>query len=120
MATIPYQILVDKATIKVLLWETLTETNDVGQPYMFSGFYPDKCVQIIGSVGSGGHLKVEGCNGIATTGQTWATLHDATEDDIDMTAVGIKQVLECPYQIRPHITAGTSVDIDCYLIMRKA
>jgi len=117
MATVNYQLKVDTPRVKVILWETLTETNDVGQPFVFSGWYPDKCIQLLGSFGTGGHLTMQGSNDPALA--AYAALNDIADSPIDLTAVGFEQILECPYAIRPKVTAGTSVDLDVWLIVRK-
>jgi len=117
MATVNYQLKLDTPRVKVILWEGLSETNADGQPFVFSGWYPDKCMQVVGSFGTSGSVTMQGTNMVSTP--TYAALNDIADDPIALTAAGFEQILECPYAVRPYITAGTSVDLDVYLIVRK-
>jgi hypothetical protein len=117
MATVNYEIVHNSAHLKVIKWETLTNTNVDGQPYVFSGRYPDKSVQVFGTFGTGGTVKLQGTNEV-TSPTNWYPLLDPQGNEISITAAKIEQVLENTYQVRPYVTAGTGVDLDVYLCIR--
>ena len=72
-------------------------------------------VKVIGSFGTGGHVKLEG----SIDGLTWSKLKDSTGSEIDLSAAGEAEVLNTHVfrYIRPLITAGTTVDVDVFLLV---
>lgn len=82
-------------------WGPLTTTNDVGDGWEWP-FGADKCVQVVGTFGSGGTVKVEGTN----DGTNWVVLTDPQGNALSFTAAGIEAITENPWKIRPHVTAG--------------
>ena len=117
MATVNYEIVKNDVRCKIIKWEGLTETNADGQPYVFSGRYPDKSVQIFGTFGSGGTCKLQGTNEVNSPTNWWG-LSDHGGTEIAAQAAAIEVVLENVYQVRPYISAGTGVDIDVYLCIK--
>lgn len=99
----------------VYLWETLTETDSDGGP-LDSATFSDKTVQVVGDFGSGGIVVLEGSN----DGTNWETLSDAQGNALSFTSAGMEIVLENPFQIRPFVTDGISVDVDVYLCVKGA
>jgi hypothetical protein len=88
---------------KVLaVWSGLLN-GDVGDAQGLSK-WAIKAVQVIGTFGAGGSVALEGSN---DGGTTWAALRDSTGTTIALTAAtAIRDVLENPRMIRPHVTAG--------------
>jgi hypothetical protein len=109
MATVSYTVQNIDGNIRVVTWANLTE-SDSGQPYVGPHF-SDSSVQVYGDFGSGGTARLQGTNETATTPSNWAPLADPQGNILDFTSAGLEQVLENPYQTRPTITAGTSVDV---------
>ena len=81
----------------------------------------NRCVQVAGTFGTGGHIKMQGSNlespssvEAAGTLHDWALLSDPQGNAIDLTANGIKEVTETPLWVRPVVTAGdgtTALDV---------
>jgi hypothetical protein len=84
-------------------WSPLTTTNVDGQPWDTRD-YADISVQVIGTFGVGGSVKLQGSNQAAPT--DWADLNDPQANPLAYTAAKIEQVLEMPRWIRPLVTAG--------------
>ncbi|WP_104839725.1 hypothetical protein [Sinorhizobium fredii] len=75
--------------------------GDTGAPFAAAD-WPIKTVQVTGTLGAGGSVRLEG----TCDGSTWATLHMPDNNDLVFTALGIEKVLENPLLIRPAVTAG--------------
>lgn len=117
MATIvPVYAKVAPGVIQVL-WEAITPTDKPGAAFTDEHgcpSYPVKSIQIIGAIGSSMDLNIEGSN---DNGTTWASLEDINGTSLDaLGALGIWQIAQNPMQIRPILIAGTSQDLDIYLI----
>ena len=92
----------------------------VGAPYRWAPGV-NRSVQVVGTWGSGGHVKMQGSNlespssvEAAGTLHDWALLSDPQGNAIDLTANAIKEVTETPIWVRPVVTAGdgtTSLDV---------
>lgn len=85
--------------------------GDDGTPFV-CGHRSVKSVQVYGTLGAGGNLRVEGTNDpvydSAGTLQAvnYATLSDQSANELDLTAAGIKTVQQNVNAIRPRATAG--------------
>lgn len=118
MATVSYTIISESVNTKVIKWGPLTTTNADGAPYILSGRYPDKNFQMIGTLGTGGKIAMQGSNEATVT--TWAALHDQAGAACELAALGVKQILENTLQIRPYLSAGDgTTSLYAYLIIRK-
>lgn len=84
-------------------WTPLTTTNADGQAFDTLDF-SDFSIQVIGTFGVGGSVKMQGSNEAAPT--NWADLNDPQANPLAFTAAKIEQVLENPRWIRPLVTAG--------------
>lgn len=82
-------------------WATLNNGDD-GAPVEWA-IFADRSVQVTGNFGAGGNVRIEGSN---DGGVTWAPLSGPTGAALDITAAGIKQIVECVGLIRPRVTAG--------------
>ncbi|OGT57530.1 MAG: hypothetical protein A3E01_08305 [Gammaproteobacteria bacterium RIFCSPHIGHO2_12_FULL_63_22] len=119
MATIvPVVTRINENTVK-FFWETLTTTNDRGTPipskYMA---FVDRTVQVTGTPGVGGNLRIQGSNDDAVT---YAALADAQGNALDITAAKIEQILEVPLLTRPFVSAGDgTTDLDVSIVCRRS
>ena len=119
MATVNYSEAVGSVAGReegrLITWAGMAN-GDVGQAY---GKPPwsDRSVQIIGTFGSGGNVRILG----SLDGANFATLTDPQGNAIDVTAAKIEQVTEATVEIKPQITAGdgtTSLTV-LLLVLRK-
>lgn len=89
-------------------WSDLAN-GDSGNGLPFSQ-YTDKSVQVIGTFGTGGSLRIEGSN----NGTDWAVLTDPQGNALDFTQAKIEMVTEATSLVRPRVTAGdgtTSISV---------
>lgn len=84
----------------VATWPTMTNGVD-GQP-LDQSQYTDKSVQVSGTFGAAGNLRLQGSN----DGVNWCTLTDPQGNALDITSASIKFVSEATRYIRPTVTAG--------------
>lgn len=105
MATITPTWVQNNDTTMAATWASFTQA-DTGTA-LLAPFYPDKAVQIFGTFGAALSVRIEGSN----DGSTFAVLHDAQGNDLDLTAAGIKMILENPLYIRPRATAGAASSV---------
>ncbi len=88
--------------VAVVQWSGLTNaTTDDGDPVQLPAF-SDRSVQVTGTFGAGGNLRVEG----SLDGTTYATLTDPQGNALDVTAAKIEAISEVVRYIRPRVTAG--------------
>jgi hypothetical protein len=86
-------------------WDGLLNGDD-GQPIDL-GAYADRTIQVLGTPGVGGNLKVEGSLlPEPTLDADFATLTDPQGNLLDVTGAKIEAVSEATRWLRPHITAG--------------
>lgn len=116
MAVIDYSVETlktwkDKAS--VVTWAGLSN-GDTGQPLEMPG-WADRSVQVFGTFGSGGNLRLQGSN----DGTNWAVLTDPQGNDINITAAKIEQVMEVVRYMRPLVTAGTGVSLTVSILVRR-
>lgn len=95
-------------------WTGLTNaTSDDGSP-LFMDDFADASIQVKGTFGTGGSVRIQGSN---DGGTTWATLTDPQGNDLNITAAKIEAITEFVEYIRPLITAGdgsTSLTVVLY------
>lgn len=120
MATITVQVLRTErdGPLALYLWETLTNTNNVGSRVMV-GHRPGKSVQVMGTFG--GAVNIRGSNKLdpdVTVSADWFNLTDPTQTTIALTAAGGKEILEQCLWVSPAVGAVT--DVDVYLLVTSA
>ena len=118
MATInPVVTTLDDNTRR-FFWETLTTTNDRGAPIPESFMdFADRTVQVTGTFGAGGNLRIQGSNDLAT----YAVLTDPQGNDLNIAAAKIEQIVEVTPLTRPFITAGDgTTDLDVSIVARRS
>lgn len=84
----------------IVQWSGMLNTDD-GTPIDMVAF-PDRSVQVTGTFGAGGNLRIEG----TIDGTTWATLTDPQGNALDFTAAKIEAISELVRRVRPRVTAG--------------
>lgn len=101
-----------------IIWETMTETNNVGAARSIPGA-SDVSVEIIGTIG-GATLLIEGSNVLSpSVDGDWVTLHDENGDLLSFTIVDIGHALsENMLHIRPRLTGGSGTDVDVLMLFR--
>ena len=104
---------IDRGPVRIFLWEGITE-NDQGSAIDVSD-YPDKTVQVIGDFTSNGAITMQG----SPDTSTWGTLKDTFGNDVVLTDATPVMIGPNTLYIRPAATAGTSVDMDVYLIASR-
>jgi hypothetical protein len=114
--------------VHIVTWTGLLNT-DTGAPYVAPD-KSEKSVQVFGTFGVGGNLRMEGANAQAYTSSpsgataaspTYATLTDPTQTAINMAAAGVKEILENTTAVRPNITAGDgSTNLTVVMTVRSA
>ena len=89
-------------TIRVT-WSGLTKTtDDVGTP-VDAPDHTFKEVQVLGTFGAGGSVRIEGS---LDGGTTWAALNDVQGNALNVAAAAIERVQESTARVRPLVTAG--------------
>lgn len=88
--------------VRIGTWTGLTfTTTDDGEPMELPG-WPDRSVQVIGTLGAGGSVRIQGSN----NGTDWAVLTDPQGNDLNITSLKIEAITELTRFVRPLITAG--------------
>lgn len=79
----------------------------------------NRCIQVVGTLGTGGHLKFRGSNlpdPDPTVSTDWFLCTDPQGNAIDMSALGGVEITETPRWVSPIVTAGDSNTLlDVYL-----
>lgn len=101
------------------LYETLTTTDDNGSPIPERwADYADRSVQVLGTFGAGGNLRIQGSN---DDGTTYAVLTDPQGNALNIAAAKVEAITEVPLWTRPFVTAGDgTTDLDVVIVCRRA
>ena len=111
MATITAQVLRQQDGNIVVLWETLTATNNVGSDVHF----PDHKLESIQAIGTfGGTVTVAGSNAVAAGG-TFTTMEDVASVAVSTTAAAFFALGADARWVHPTAGAGVS-DVDVYAL----
>lgn len=81
-------------------WSGMLNGDD-GGPVGYA-IFPDRSIQVTGTLGAGGTFVIEGSN----DGVNYVTLHDPQGVALSKTALGIYQIEELTQFMRPRVTAG--------------
>ena len=82
--------------------------GDTGQ-WVLLPFHTDYTVEVTGTFGAGGSVRIEGSNDVIASPATPIVLNDARGDvtnQLVFTSADIRTALDSPTQIRPNCTAG--------------
>jgi hypothetical protein len=90
-----------------IFWDDLRQsTSDTGTPIELAGF-ADRSVQLLGALGTGGAVVLEGSNKkTPTVDADWHTLNDPQGNALSLNSLRTEQVLEFTRWVRPRVTAG--------------
>lgn len=91
-------------------WTALA-TGDTGKPIVGIGL-SDRSFQASGTFG-GATVILQGSN----NGTDWVTLTDPAGAAISFTSTGLKQVLQVTKYMRPSVSGGAAVAINCDLLL---
>jgi hypothetical protein len=116
MAVVAYSVETLKThKEKTLLYTWVLENGDTGVPVEMPGF-ADRSVQVEGTFGSGGNLRIQGSN----NGTKYLPLTDPQGNDLNITTAKIEQVTEVVRWIRPNVTAGDgTTSLTVILLVRR-
>lgn len=90
-------------SVQMMVFTPMTFSDlDVTAPIPFAQ-WADRSVQVFGTFGAGGNLRIEGSN---DGGSNWATLNDPSSTALNITAAGIEEILEICGLVRARVTAG--------------
>lgn len=92
----------DDSCIRLIFTPMTFSGTDVTSPIPFTQ-WADRSVQVFGTFGAGGSLRIEGSN---DGGTTWATLNDPSSTALDFTTARIEEILEICELVRARVTAG--------------
>lgn len=91
-------------------WTALA-TSDTGKPVVGVGL-SDRSFQASGTFG-GATVVLQGSN----NGTDWVTLTDPAGVALSFTSAGLKQVLQVTKYMRPSVSGGAAVSINCDLLL---
>src|SRR3990167_4946041 len=119
MATIAPTVTPVSENTYEFLYETLTTTNDRGAPIPERFMdYADRSVQVFGTFGAGGNLRIEGSN---DDGTTYAVLSDPQGNALNISAAKVESITEVTRLTRPFVSAGDgTTDLDVVIVCRRA
>lgn len=87
----------------IVTWAAM-DSDDEGDPVILED-YPDRCVQVLGTFGAGGSVRIAGTNDSGGSA-AYSALSDPQGVALNLTAAGVKQVTEVPFRTKPIVTAG--------------
>ena len=119
MATISEQKTTTQGRTTHVLWETLTENDEVGRSISIPGA-SDRAVQVLGTAG-GATVLIEGSNVLVPSQDSdWFTLHDENGDLLSFVSIGIGHAIsENSLHLRPRLTGGSGTDVDVIIFFRS-
>ena len=106
-------IVVGQNKSVITTWEGFLTSADSGTPSPTGGF-KEVTIQMLGNIGTGGVVSMEGSN----DGSTWVILEDKQGDVVTFSAIGLMtSIQELPLLIRPNCTAGSgATDLDIFML----
>src|SRR5687767_12028893 len=106
--------------VQVVRWDGLLQSStDDGTPFKSPG-WADRSVQVLGTLGTGGSVRMEGSNVASPGASDWAPLTDPQGNALDITSLKIESVSELTLWIRPRITAGDgTTNLSVILLARR-
>jgi hypothetical protein len=118
MAVRNYTVIKETVNMKVIQWSGLLN-GDTGQPYEFSGKYPDKSVQAFGTFGASPHCYIKGTNELVAAPAHFQVLNDPQGTALDLVAEKVEQVLENTNLIRPEAAGDGTLNLTVLLCVGK-
>lgn len=105
---------------RVVRWDGLLQSSaDVGQPFEMPGS-SDRSAQLLGTLGTGGAVTIEGSNFRVPGVNDWATLTDPQGNALVLNTLRVEAVMELTRWIRPRVSAGDgATNLSIALLMRR-
>jgi len=107
-----------RGAARLFSWTGLTNaTTDDGEPIGtdYAG-YSDRSVQVIGTFGVGGTVRIEG----SLDGTNYAVLTDPQGNALDITSAKIEAISEAVLYMRPRVTGGDgTTSLSVYIFGRQ-
>lgn len=93
-------------SLRIVQWTGILN-GDTGE-WVALPFHTDYTVEVVGTFGVGGSIRLEGSNDVVASPSVQTVLNDARGAGNPLTFISadIRTVLDCPTQIRPSCTAG--------------
>lgn len=106
MAERPYTITWQDAGSPLIIWAGLLN-GDTGAAYKGAGGYPSKRVQVTGTFGVGGSVRIQGSMfGQEETSPVFEDLQDVAFTPLTFSVAGARATSDLVVQVRPEVTAG--------------
>ena len=102
-------------------WTGLTFTStDSGAPLEMPGS-GDRSVQVFGTLGAGGSVRIEGSNKPSpTVDADYHVLTDPQGNALDITSLKVEQIMELTRWVRPRVNGGDgTTSLEVYLLVRR-
>jgi hypothetical protein len=102
--------------VQIITWAGLLQSSsDDGNPFASPG-WADRSVQVTGTLGAGGSVRMEGSN----DGTNYVTLTDPQGNALDITTLKIETITELCAFIRPRVTAGDgTTNLNVIMLARR-
>lgn len=117
MATVQASVVTkDNGATKIITWASFTAAADVGVPVELTP-WGDRCVQMVGTLGSGPQMMLEGSN----DGTDYLQLKDVHGTALSAVSTKVPlQLAEVPLYFRPRLVASAGgASIDVILVLRR-
>lgn len=98
------------------------KSGDVGSPLGDPGA-GDRTVQVTGAFGVGTAVQIEGTldqQTVAGAASNWFPLRDPASNTINMTAAGVRAILENVLALRPHVVSGDGTESLTVTVLTRA
>lgn len=119
MAERPYTITWQDVGAPLIIWAGLLN-GDTGAAYKGAAGYPKKRVQVSGTFGAGGAVRVQGSMfGQLEASPVFDDMQDESATPLTFSVAGARATSDLVVQIRPEVTAGdATTDLTVRLLMK--
>ncbi len=111
-----------RSGVMLYTWTAMTKTtDDVGAAVEVPAL-ADRSVQMLGTLGTGGSVRIEGSNqeSPSAAATDWHVLTDPQGNALDLNALKTEAITEPVLWIRPRVTAGNaSTSLNVTILFRK-
>jgi hypothetical protein len=111
-----------RSGVMLYTWTAMTKTtDDVGAAVEVPAL-ADRSVQMLGTLGTGGSVRIEGSNQESPSADAtdWHVLTDPQGNALDLNALKTEAITEPVLWIRPRVTAGNaSTSLNVTILFRK-
>jgi hypothetical protein len=111
-----------RSGVMLYTWSAMTKaTDDIGTAVEVPAL-ADRSVQVLGTLGTGGSVRIEGSNQATPSADAtdWHVLTDPQGNNLDVAALKTEAITEPVLWIRPRITAGdANTSLNVTILFRK-